>query len=75
MYFVFQHLASLVTALKIILIYVKSCEKRNSIKILKDMRVIKSGKLDFIILDRYNFCRASTILLDRKDFVETFVGL
>ena len=58
------------TALKIILIYVKGCEKRNPIQILKDMRVIRSGKLDFVILDRYSLCRASTIILDRKDPVE-----
>ena len=60
-------------ALKIILIYVKSCEKRNSIKILKDMRVIKSGKLDFIILDRYSLCQASTLDLNRSLSVETAV--
>ena len=40
-----------------------------------DMRVIRSGKPDFIILDKYSLCRASAIILDRKDSVETFVEL
>ena len=61
------------TALKIILIYVKGCEKRNSTKILKDMHVIKSRKLDFIILDRYSLCQASTLDLDRSLSVEIAV--
>ena len=39
------------------------------------MRVIRSEKLDFVILDRYNFCRASTVILNRKDFVETYVEI
>ena len=50
------------TALKIILIYVYDCEKRNPTQILKDMRVIRSEKSNFVILDRYNLCRASVEL-------------
>ena len=49
-------LALSVTALKIILIYVEGYEKRNLIEILKDMRVIKFGIFDFVILDRYSLC-------------------
>ena len=49
-------LALSVTALKIILIYVEGYEKRNLTKILKDMRVIKFGIFDFIILNRYSLC-------------------
>ena len=66
---------SLVTALKIILIYVLDCEKRNLTQILKDIRVIRSEKSDFVILDRYSLCRALAVILDRKDSVETFVEL
>ena len=40
-----------------------------------DMREIKSKNSNFVILDRYNFCRASTLNLDRKDSVETSVEL
>ena len=57
----YNHFASpciLVTALKIILIYIKCCEKRNPTQILMDMHAIKSGKPDFVILDRYSLCRA-----------------
>ena len=61
-----QGLASLVTALKIILIYAKGCEKRNPTQILKDMHVIKSGKPNFVILDEYNFCQALAVILDRN---------
>ena len=61
--------------LKIILIYVKGCEKRNPTQILKDMRVIRFGKPDFVILDKYSFYRVSVVILDRKDFVESFVEL
>ena len=67
-----QHLT---TTLKIILIYVKGCEKRNPTQILKDMRVIRFGKPDFVILDKYSFYRVSVVILDRKDFVKTFVEL
>ena len=49
-------LALSVTALKIILIYVKGYEKRNLTEILKDMRVIKFGIFNFVILDRYSLC-------------------
>ena len=49
-------LALSVTALKIILIYVEGYEKRNLTEILKDMRVIKFGIFDFIILNRYSLC-------------------
>ena len=34
------------------------------------MSVIKYGKPDFVILDRYNLCRASAVILDRKDSIE-----
>ena len=39
------------------------------------MCVIRSKKFDFVIHDRYNLCRASTLNLDKKDFVETSVEL
>ena len=39
------------------------------------MRVIRFGKPDFIILDRYNMCRASAVILDRKDSFETSIEL
>ena len=39
------------------------------------MHVIRSEKSDFVILDRFNFCRASTLNLDRKASVETSVEL
>ena len=39
------------------------------------MCVIKSGKLDFIILDRYSLCQASAVILNKKDSVETSVEL
>ena len=50
-----------------------SCEKRNSTQILMDMREIRSKNSNFVILDRYNFYRASTLNLDRNDYVETSV--
>ena len=34
------------------------------------MHVIRSGKPDFVIIDRYNLCIASVVILDRKDSVE-----
>ena len=37
------------------------------------MRVINYEKPDFVILDKYSLCRASTLNLDRKDSIETFV--
>ena len=39
------------------------------------MHVIRSEKFDFVILDRYSFCRAYTLNLNRKDSVETSVEL
>ena len=66
-------LALSVTALKIILIYVEGYEKRNLIEILKDMRVIKFGIFDFVILDRYSLCRASILNLDRSLSIKTIV--
>ena len=63
------------TALKIILIYVQGCEKRNPTQILMDMHEIGSRNFDFIILDRYSFYQASTLILDRYDSIETFVEL
>ena len=62
--------ASLLTALKMILIYVKRYEKRNPTQMLMDMCDIRSEIFNFIILDRFSFCRASTLNLDRRDFVE-----
>ena len=38
-----------------------------------DIRKIKSRNSNFIILDRFSFYQASTLNLDRKDSVETFV--
>ena len=66
----YYHFASLKMALKIILIYSQGCEKRNPTQLLKDMREIRSGNSNFVILDRFIFCRASTLNLDRKGFVE-----
>ena len=37
------------------------------------MRVRRFEKLDFVILNRNSFCRASAIILDRKDYVETSI--
>ena len=37
------------------------------------MREIKSGNFSFIILDKYNYCRASTLNFDRYDSVEISV--
>ena len=39
------------------------------------MRVIRFGKSDFVILDKYSFCQASTLNLDKNDSVETSVEL
>ena len=64
-----------VTALKIILIYVEGCEKRNPIQIHMDMNEISSGNFDFVILDRCSYCLASTLNLDRYDSVEISVEL
>ena len=64
-----------VTALKIILIYVESYEKRNLIEILKGMCVIKFGIFNFVILDRYSLCRVSTLNLNRSLSVEIPVEL
>ena len=62
--------ASLLMALKIILIYIKGYEKRNLTQILMDMCEIKSGNSNFIILDRFSFCRTSTLNRDRKNSVK-----
>ena len=40
-----------------------------------DMREIISGNSNFVILDRYSFCRATSLKLDRYDSVELFVEL
>ena len=64
-----------VTALKIILIYVEGCEKRNPTQIHMDMNEISSENFDFAILDRYSCCRALTLNLDIYDFVEISVEL
>ena len=39
------------------------------------MRVIRSGKPNFVILNRNSFCRASVKILDRKDSIETSVEI
>ena len=62
--------ASLLTALKMILIYVKRYEKGNPTQMLMDTRDIRSEIFNFIILDRFSFCRASTLNLNKRDFVE-----
>ena len=38
-----------------------------------DMREIKSENLNFVILDRYNFCQASALNLDGYGFVKLSV--
>ena len=38
-----------------------------------DMCEIRSGNSNFVILDRYSFCQASTLNLDRKDYVKTAI--
>ena len=38
-----------------------------------DMREIRLGNSNFVILDRYSFYRASTLNLDRKGFVKIHV--
>ena len=35
-----------------------------------DMHEIKSENSNFVILNRYNFCRASALNLDRSDSIE-----
>ena len=35
-----------------------------------DMREIRLGNSNFVILDRYSFYRALTLILDRHDSVE-----
>ena len=37
------------------------------------MRVIRSVKPDFVILDKYSFYRVSVVILDRKDSIEISV--
>ena len=44
--------------------------KKNPTQILMNMREIRSGNSNFVILDRFSFCRASTLNLDRKDSIE-----
>ena len=39
------------------------------------MREIRFGNSNFVILDKFSFCRASTLNLNRKDSVETSVKL
>ena len=39
------------------------------------MRVIRSGKPDFVILYRYSLCRASIVIFDRNDSVKTSIEL
>ena len=39
------------------------------------MREIRSENSDFVILDRFIFYRALTLILDRYDYVETSVAL
>ena len=39
------------------------------------MHLIRLGKTGFVILDRYSFCRASTLNLDRCLSVEIAVEL
>ena len=50
-------------------------KKKNPIQIYKHGSKIKSGISDFVSLDRNSLCRASTLNLDRKDFVKTSVEL
>ena len=40
-----------------------------------DGHEIRFGNSNFVTLDRYSFCRASTLILDRNDSIETFVEL
>ena len=47
------------TALKIILIYVYGCEKRNYTQIHLDIRENKFENLNFVILDRCCFYQAA----------------
>ena len=54
---------------------VKKKKKKNPIQIYKHGSKIKSGISDFVSLDRNSLCRASTLNLDRKDFVKTSVEL
>ena len=39
------------------------------------MREIRFGNSNFVILDKYSFCRATSLNLDRYDSVELFVEL
>ena len=52
-------LASVVAALKIILIYVLGCEKRKPKHVYKDWSKIRSGKLIFLNLDREDIYQAT----------------
>ena len=51
--------ASVVTALKTILIYVSGCEKRKPKHLFTNWCEIKSEKMIFINLDRYPICRVA----------------
>ena len=55
----FHQVASPLTALKIIFIYVQGCENRNPTQIHMDMCEIRSRNLNFVILDRYSFYRVA----------------
>ena len=39
-----------------------------------DMYEIRSGISNFVILNRFSFCRASTLNLDRKDSVKVLIN-
>ena len=52
-------LVSLLTALKIIILYVQGCEKRKPKHIITDWMKIKSEILSFINFDRYPIYRAT----------------
>ena len=39
------------------------------------MRVIRSRKPNFVILDKYNLCQVSAIILDRNDSIKTSVKI
>jgi len=40
-----------------------------------DMREIRSRNSNFVILNKYNFCQALTLILDRYDSIKTSVKL
>jgi len=40
-----------------------------------DMREIRSRNSNFVIIDKFNFCRALTLNLNKKDFVKISVEL